>query len=303
MPPAKGYSRVYVVVKENAPVAHALFPWFVMVCALLFSAGIVVFGLHNAKRESDFTSQLTLEKGAALISALEGALRTGMGYHWSDEVLSDLLNKVGEQPDIVSLVITNRNGTVLMAADTKLIGTSFLSPEVLAELDPTRQVKWNATELPDGMPVFQVYKQFSVPQGERRRHGGGHRMMRRGLDGDSCGMLEASIAEGTSLVIFVEYDLTPLEEAQAADEKHMAVMFGILVFVGLVGLHYPVPDPRVTGARASSYRKPRPFLRNPADASGGHHFHGHGRSHYIHQPRRAGHHRADPDGGDGAGPS
>ena len=49
-----------------------------------------------------------------------------MGYHWSDEVLSDLLNKVGEQPDIVSLVITNRNGTVPMAADTKLIGTSFL---------------------------------------------------------------------------------------------------------------------------------------------------------------------------------
>ncbi|MFQ9492208.1 MAG: hypothetical protein ACLR0N_15795 [Bilophila wadsworthia] len=237
---------------KNAPVAHAV-PWFVMVCALLFSAGIVVFGLHNAKRESDFTSQLTLEKGAALISALEGALRTGMGYHWSDEVLSDLLNKVGEQPDIVSLVITNRNGTVLMAADTKLIGTSFLSPEVLAELDPTRQVKWNATELPDGMPVFQVYKQFSVPQGERRRHGGGHRMMRRGLDGDSCGMLEASIAEGTSLVIFVEYDLTPLEEAQAADEKHMAVMFGILVFVGLVGC--------ITLFLIQSYRRSRKLVQ------------------------------------------
>ena len=211
-----------------------LFPWFVMVCALLFSAGIVVFGLHNAKRESDFTSQLTLEKGAALISALEGALRTGMGYHWSDEVLSDLLNKVGEQPDIVSLVITNRNGTVLMAADTALIGTSFLSPEALAKLDPDRQVKWGTRELPGGTAVFQVYKQFSIPQGERRRHGGGHRM-KRGMGGDTCGMLEASIAEGTSLVIFVEYDLTPLEEAQAADEKHMAVMFAILVFVGVVG--------------------------------------------------------------------
>ena len=59
-----------------------LFPWLVMLCALLFSAGIVVFGLHNAKRESDFTAQLTLEKGSALISALEGALRTGMGFHW-----------------------------------------------------------------------------------------------------------------------------------------------------------------------------------------------------------------------------
>ena len=199
------------------------------------------------------SSELTNEQQDALISALEGALRTGMGYHWSDEVLSDLLNKVGEQPDIVSLVITNRNGTVLMAADTKLIGTSFLSPEVLAELDPTRQVKWNATELPDGMPVFQVYKQFSVPQGERRRHGGGHRMMRRGLDGDSCGMLEASIAEGTSLVIFVEYDLTPLEEAQAADEKHMAVMFGILVFVGLVGC--------ITLFLIQSYRRSRKLVQ------------------------------------------
>ena len=72
-----------------------LFRWFVMVCALLFSAGIVVFGLHIAKRESDFTSQLTLERGGAHQRA-EGALRTGMGYHWSDEVLGDLLNKVGE---------------------------------------------------------------------------------------------------------------------------------------------------------------------------------------------------------------
>ena len=89
---------MYMSSLKKMPRWLTLFPWFVMVCALLFSAGIVVFGLHNAKRESDFTSQLTLEKGAALISALEGALRTGMGYHWSDEVLSDLLNKVGEQP-------------------------------------------------------------------------------------------------------------------------------------------------------------------------------------------------------------
>ena len=87
--------HVYMSSLKKMPRWLTLFPWFVMVCALLFSAGIVVFGLHNAKRESDFTSQLTLEKGAALISALEGALRTCMGYHWSDEVLSDLLNKVG----------------------------------------------------------------------------------------------------------------------------------------------------------------------------------------------------------------
>ena len=212
-----------------------LFPWLVMLCALLFSAGIVVFGLHNAKRESDFTAQLTLEKGSALISALEGALRTGMGFHWSDEVLSDLLAKVGEQPDIASLVITSNSGTVLMAANPALVGTSFLSPEKLAKLDPDRQAKWSAATLPNGMPVFQVYKRFSVPQGELRRHGG-HRMRgMRSMGGDSCGMLETSIAEGAPLVIFVEYDRTPLEEAQAADEKHMAVMFAILVFVGVVG--------------------------------------------------------------------
>lgn len=153
---------MYMSLLKKMPRWLTLFPRFVMVCALLFSAGVVVFGLHNVKRESDSTSRLTLEKGAALISALEGVLWTGMGHHWPDEVSSDLLNKAGEQPDIVSLVITNRNGTVLMAADTKSIGTGFSSPEVLVELDPTRQVKWNATELPDGMPILQMYKQFSV---------------------------------------------------------------------------------------------------------------------------------------------
>ena len=61
---------MYMSSLKKMPRWLTLFPWFVMVCALLFSAGIVVFGLHNAKRESDFTSQLTLEKGAALISAL-----------------------------------------------------------------------------------------------------------------------------------------------------------------------------------------------------------------------------------------
>ena len=228
---------MYTVSLKKMPRWLTLFPWLVMLCALLFSAGIVVFGLHNAKRESDFTAQLTLEKGAALISALEGALRTGMGFHWSDEVLRDLIGKVGGQPDIASLVIADRNGVVLMAADAALIGTRFLPPEKLAELDPTRQAKWNAATLPDGVPVFQVYKLFSVPQGELRRHGGhGMRGMRgmRGM-GDACGRLEASIAEGTPLVIFVAYDRSPLEEAQAADEKHMAVMFAILVFVGVVG--------------------------------------------------------------------
>ncbi len=53
--------------------------------------------------------------------------------------------------------------------------------------------------------------------------------------GGSCGLLEAKVAEGASLFIFVDYDLSPLEEARAADERHMAVMFAILIFVGVVG--------------------------------------------------------------------
>ena len=102
--------HVYMSSLKKMPRWLTLFPWFVMVCALLFSAGIVVFGLHNAKRESDFTSQLTLEKGAALISALEGALRTGLGYHWSDEVLSDLLNKVGYQTHRHEFLVAGSSG-------------------------------------------------------------------------------------------------------------------------------------------------------------------------------------------------
>ncbi len=203
-----------------------------MSCALLFSVCVAALGIHNTKREADFTAQLTLEKGASLISALESALRTGMGFHWSDEVLRDLLAKVGEQPDIVSLAVTDGNGVILLSTDASLVGTHLLSPERLAALAPDSQARWNIGKLPDGMPVFQVYKEFSIPQGERRRHGG-HRMRRAPEAG--CGMLDSSVVDGTPLFVFVEYDLRPLEAAQAADEKHMAVMFAILVFVGIVG--------------------------------------------------------------------
>ena len=209
----------------------ALFPWIVMACALLFSASVVALGVHTARRESDFTVRMTLGKGASLISALEGTLRTGMGFHWSDEVLRDLLAKVGRQPDIVSLAITNAEGRVLMAADPAQVGTQLLSPVDLKALHPDRRSKWNVGQLADGTEVFQVYRRFFIPQREQGLHG--RRLMQR--YNESCGMLDGRVAGGEPLIIFVEYDLSPFKEAQAADERHLAVMFGILVFIGVVG--------------------------------------------------------------------
>lgn len=209
-------------------------PWFIIGIALILAASVLVLGVHNAKRESAFTSKLLTEKGAALISALEGALRTGMGYQWADEVLQDLVEKVSSQQDIAYLVITNQEGKILVAGDPSLNGSTFLPPSDIALLKPSSTLQWDLRS-DKGVKVFQVYKLFIIEEDERlrHRHGRGHMGMHR--KASNCRLLGAESNEYANWIIFVGYDFSPLEEAQKADERHWFIMSALLFFLGGVG--------------------------------------------------------------------
>ncbi|MEG2004473.1 MAG: ATP-binding protein [Bilophila sp.] len=223
-------------VLRKLPSWLTLSPWFVMLCALLLSAFVVGVGLRNASRESAFTAKLTLEKGSALISTLEGALRTGMGFQWGDDVLQDLLEKIGAQPDIVTLAITDHSGKILMDSNPALAGTSMVSAAQLATLKPSSVAQWHERILPDGTRLFQVYKEFTVSRFERGRHGSGrhghgfHRP-RNAL----CNMLGAETDADAQWLIFVDYSLAPLDEAKGVDARHTLIISAVLVFLGIVG--------------------------------------------------------------------
>ncbi|MEG1610134.1 MAG: PAS domain-containing sensor histidine kinase, partial [Bilophila sp.] len=223
-------------VLRKLPSWLTLSPWFVMLCALLLSAFVVGVGLRNASRESAFTAKLTLEKGSALISTLEGALRTGMGFQWGDDVLQDLLEKIGAQPDIVTLAITDHSGKILMDSNPALAGTSMVSAAQLATLKPSSVAQWHERILPDGTRLFQVYKEFTVSRFERGRHGSGRHghgfhMPRNAL----CNMLGAETDADAQWLIFVDYSLAPLDEAKGVDARHTLIISAVLVFLGIVG--------------------------------------------------------------------
>lgn len=230
-------------VLRKLPSWLTLSPWFVMICALLLSAFVVGVGLRSASRESAFTAQLTLEKGSALISTLEGALRTGMGFRWGNDVLQDLLEKISAQPDILSLVITDRSGRVLMAAKGPERAGEFILPKSAFDtLKPSDAAQWHEQTLPDGERIFQVYKQFTVSRMERGQHRRGRHMHGERFSVPApqnllCDMLggEPGTSADAQWLIFVDYDLTPLDEARDVDARHTLIISVVLVFLGIVG--------------------------------------------------------------------
>lgn len=225
---------MYYPVLKKWPSWLIVSPWFIIGSALILAASVLILGLHNAKRESEFTAKLLTEKGAALISTLEGALRTGMGYQWADEVLQDLVEKVSAQQDIAYLVITNQEGKILVAGDPSLNGSTFLPPADIALLKPSSTLQWDLRS-EKGIKVFQVYKLFIIEKSERlrHRHGRGHMGMRRMAS--NCRLLGSDSEEYANWIIFVGYDFSPLEEAQKADERHWFIMSALLFFLGGVG--------------------------------------------------------------------
>ena len=59
-------------------------------------------------------SQILSEKGAALIKAFEAGARTGMmGMMWGGDQVQNLLEETARQPDILYLMVTDREGLIL----------------------------------------------------------------------------------------------------------------------------------------------------------------------------------------------
>lgn len=246
------------VLLEKIPPWLALSPYAVAVCALALTACVVMYSLHNSKRESDVTTQLMLEKGEALLLAVQGVLQTRRSGQWLNKELQDLLEEVGAQNTVRYLGLVDTCG---MQGQSLIAGSSLnreippLDMEKLQDVQPDSETRYyiqqksaDNTASGQGGALFVVYKSVRLDYLERgRKHGHGGRGMHSGRQGGSASMTmgqglrkssEAAIAgdQVPEAVLAVAYDLTPLEQAQATDRRHSAIMISILIFLGLVGL-------------------------------------------------------------------
>lgn len=240
----QGMTEKNRILLEKIPPWLALSPYAVALCALLLTVSVVFYSLHNSKRESDSTTQLMLEKGEALLWAVQGALQARRSGQWLGKDLQDLLEQIGSQNNIRYLGLMDncevKEQNLMIGSSPKNSSLKSSSPngdatgldaEVLQSLKPGPEAQYSVQSgNAESGPLFIVYKSlvldYTMP-GRKHRHG------RRGM-GMHGG--ENAPEPPANLALVVAYDLAPLEEAQATDRRHSVIMVCILIFLGLVGL-------------------------------------------------------------------
>ena len=226
--------------KTGSPIRRGIFPspWIVIAAAVILLLVVVTLAVRNINREKQHMSQILSEKGGALIKAFEAGARTGMmGMMWGGNQVQRLLEETARQPDIIYLMVVDRDGRVLAHNDRSQIGSRL---KVVPTAEKTE--RWRLTTLPNDRQAFEVYRFFNPLQGGGRgnRHGMGQRRQSMicppGATGPNTGDWCFPETPGKDdQIIFAGFDMTPFEEARREDIRNTITISGILALLGLAG--------------------------------------------------------------------
>jgi len=213
-------------------------PWIIIAAAAILLLVVVTLAVRNINREKQHMSQILSEKGAALIKAFEAGARTGMmGMMWGGNQVQRLLEETAHQPDIVYLMVVDRNGRILAHNDRSRIG-KVLKALPVAE----KSERWRLTELQDGQQAFEVFRIFKPLQGGGRgtHHGKGQRRQAMicppGAQGQNAGdWCFPADPQKSEQIIFAGFDMTPFETARQEDIRNTLVLSGVLALLGIAG--------------------------------------------------------------------
>ena len=210
-------------------------PWIFIGAVVVLFPIFAFMTMENINRERENSSRLLLEKGAALIRSFEAGTRTGMmGMHWDGVQLQRLLTQTAQQTDIVYLLVTDINGTILAHDDPSHIGKQHGSDLDLTRISKNQGLNWRLVKEGGGKKIFEVVQQFSPSGSGMGRPMHRNRMMlNRFFDSRLSG--ERSL-RWTDLIIFVGLDMSSIEEAIQADIRHTIIMGVILLLIGFAGI-------------------------------------------------------------------
>lgn len=226
--------------KTGSPIRRGIFPspWIVIAAAVILLLVVVTLAVRNINREKQHMSQILSEKGGALIKAFEAGARTGMmGMMWGGNQVQRLLEETARQPDIIYLMVADRDGRVLAHNDRSQIGSRL---KVVPTAEKTE--RWRLTTLPNDRQAFEVFRFFNPLQGGGRgnRRGMGQRRQSMicppGATGPNTGDWCFPETPGKDdQIIFAGFDMTPFEEARREDIRNTITISGILALLGLAG--------------------------------------------------------------------
>jgi two-component system sensor histidine kinase HydH len=208
-------------------------PWLIL-GALFVLIPIFVFwtsqSLHTQKEDM---VRVLVEKGAALIRAIEAGTRTGMmgmmGMHGGSFRLQWLLTETAQAPDILYILVTDMNGTIIADSDPEKVGGTHGKELDLQRTARSDKVEWRQLSNPGAHDVFEVFRPFSPS----RSPGRGTRGRLSQIPWERA-LPEVAVPEQG--IIFIGLDMGPIDAARKEDKRHTLVMASILLLVGSAGI-------------------------------------------------------------------
>ncbi len=207
-------------------------PWFIIGAVTIMVPVFVVLTLQSINKQKEYTTQLLVEKGAALIRSFEAGARTGIGMRWSSFQLQKLLIETAQQPDIDHLIVTDVEGTIVADSDPSMIGETYGTDLDLARLAALKQVEWRQVPNPEGADTFEVYRQFAPTEKPFQGFQGGLKSDKRPVPR----AMDKSAGTSSGFVIFVGMDMGPVIAAREQDTRHTVLLAAILILIGCSGV-------------------------------------------------------------------
>jgi len=222
------------------PVGIHTTPWVIMGAALILFVVVLTLAVQNINREKRYMTRFLLEKGMAIISAVEAGTRTGMmDMMWGSSQVQALLEETARLPSVLFMAIINENGLILAHSEKKKIGQNFSGPIQGDKIEPAMTARWQVTGTESGRRIFEVYRYFEplthANSLMRKKMGlmmKRHRMMM--APGKSGHFLSGDPAAGKP-VILVGLDMAPFEAARQEDIRNTVIISSVLLLLGIGG--------------------------------------------------------------------
>lgn len=236
----------------------SLSPWAVLGTLVVLAPISYFLVVSSISRDNESMTRLLVEKGAALIRSFEAGARTGMmRMGWRGGQVQRLLVETAQQPDILYLVVTDENGTVVAHSDPGRIGERHQTARPADRMEVQDSVRWSKVGLEGGGSALEVYKRFKPLRGESpgRRPGRNRRMMipppefpdkpEMPSSGNAAGgrwdwclpyLNQADDNLPAAHYIFVGLDTEALESARADARRHALTMAAWVFLIGFAGM-------------------------------------------------------------------
>lgn len=223
-------------------------PWiFIGAVAILFPI-FAFMTVENIHRQKENSTRLLLEKGAALIRSFEAGTRAGMmEKHWGAIKLQKLLAETAQQPDIVYIIVIDKNKRIIAHNDPSQIKNNYGKGLDIKSILNSSDEKWRIVSEADGRNIFEVFRRFTPTGFPLERHSKRMELQRR-LNPHFIG--KASPPR----VIFVGLAMSTIEEARREDAMHTVIMAAILLLIGCAGVILLFLAQSYRGAKKSLYR-------------------------------------------------